>query len=1064
MPVIGLKPVIPWKRFWSRPSDAIHLGEDRQGFLTDPDGEFTRFYNPHLVTLDQLLNERCLILWGDPGIGKSMVLQQAKATLENSLGTDGQLIWLEFRDVPNEAVFSRRTFQSPAWKRWQESTGKLVLVVDSVDEGLVKVPGFIGYLAGELRNAPIERLQVILACRSADWPTSEGQQLIGLWGATEKLPIFELCPLRQCDAEQAAIIWGLDQHAFIQAVYQQNIIGLAALPTTLFFLLAEFRERGAFSGTHRELYERGCLQLARENDPRRIEVMRALRKTARVSTPDEIHQAACRIAALLLLCGKSAIHIGPLAEANEDGDLHLSEAADNTRAGSGSLTEDVLFDTIASGLFTSRGPHRFGFSHQTFAECLAAHFLSRLPLAQIRQLLCARDSGEEHVIPQLAETAAWVAGQKQDFFDHLCRIEPEALLRSDVSKIQNQRKHDLVSAILEKAKRADLFDERNFNRFFYSLKHPRLADQLRPYLVDKTHNIVVRRIAFGMARECEVAELCDDLQRIVRDGSEIQQFRDEAAQTLERLIPADRLADLVPLATGQVGPDPDDSIRGSAIRRLVPEFWSVSDAAPYLHVPRNDNFFGSYKVLLKYHLPRYLKDEDLPVMLERLIQKTHCFDTINDFGELAEATLTKALQNLAKPEIKRLAVRVWMSKARNYHLLPRTKESEVVRFLQEREDVRREFITAIINDPDVAAKDVIHLQQSPLSLDSRDGLEWALYQIAKCHTDRRTAWATVISSLSYPEAACKCWDLLLQRISEIPELASSFSWLRAWDLDEPIAKQAKATWLDHRRLEQKLKNRESAPDIEELLKQDFADITAGKTFCWINLCHHLSIGQNQSYIDFPLNHDITEYPGWKHADQTRRDLIRRAARSFLLKHSDGYSEIGARTNFSDPGYIAMWLLRDEIRNDAALKAAVAANWIDALIGQFNGGSEHYQEMAALAYELSPDVSLRGFIRELKDDDRQHGQILSLPGFRKAWNIRFTMAALDLIKGGHAQPVSRLCGKNRPKSGVSHSDQTTTKPRQTKDGWTSEGIPAVGKGVGIPPTKGLRRHHQGQISC
>ncbi len=108
---------------------------------------------------------------------------------KNSLGSGGKLIWLEFRDVPSESAFARRTFESDIWKQWQNSTGKLVLVVDGVDEGLVKIPGFVAYLASELRNAPIERLQIVLVCRSAVWPISEGEQLIGLWGIIEKSPV-----------------------------------------------------------------------------------------------------------------------------------------------------------------------------------------------------------------------------------------------------------------------------------------------------------------------------------------------------------------------------------------------------------------------------------------------------------------------------------------------------------------------------------------------------------------------------------------------------------------------------------------------------------------------------------------------------------------------------------------------------------------------------------------------------------------------------------------------------------------------------------------------------------
>ncbi len=109
---------------------------------------------------------------------------------------------------------------------------------------------------------------------------------------------------------------------------------------------------------------------------------------------------------------------------------------------------------------------------------------------------------------------------------------------------------------------------------------------------------------------------------------------------------------------------------------------------PYLHAPRNDHFFGSYHSLLKYHLPQHLKDEDVPLILGLLVQKTHCFDTINAFQELAEATFVLALKNLSKSDICRLAVQVWMTKARNYHPLPRTADSVVFKLFQEREDLR----------------------------------------------------------------------------------------------------------------------------------------------------------------------------------------------------------------------------------------------------------------------------------------------------------------------------------------------------------------------------------------
>ncbi len=145
-------------------------------------------------------------------------------------------------------------------------------------------------------------------------------------------------------------------------------------------------------------------------------MLRTLRNSARVSTPDEIYEAARRLAALLLICGKSAIHIGPIADASAEADLHLSQAVDSSGLEVSPLTEPFLITRFAVHFLHHAAPHRFGFAHQTFAECLAAQFLSRLHLVQIRKLLCARDAGEEYVIPQLAETAAWVAGIREGLF------------------------------------------------------------------------------------------------------------------------------------------------------------------------------------------------------------------------------------------------------------------------------------------------------------------------------------------------------------------------------------------------------------------------------------------------------------------------------------------------------------------------------------------------------------------------------------------------------------------------------------------------------------------------
>ena len=54
----------------------------------------------------------------------------------------------------------------------------------------------------------------------------------------------------------------------------------------------------------------------------------------------------------------------------------------------------------------------------------------------------------------------------------------------------------------------------------------------------------------------------------------------------------------------------------------------------------------------------------------------------------------------------------------------------------------------------------------------------------------------------------------------------------------------------------------------------------------MQLCHWLALEKNQTSV-WHLKHDMTEYPGWKAADEARRHEIRAAARAFLLNHSDG---------------------------------------------------------------------------------------------------------------------------------------------------------------------------------
>ena len=67
---------------------------------------------------------------------------------------------------------------------------------------------------------------------------------------------------------------------------------------------------------------------------------------------------------------------------------------------------------LQTGLFSLRSKNRLGWAHQTYAEFLAALYSidqHQLPPTQIDTLLMSSGGSGTKLVPQLHETAAWLA-------------------------------------------------------------------------------------------------------------------------------------------------------------------------------------------------------------------------------------------------------------------------------------------------------------------------------------------------------------------------------------------------------------------------------------------------------------------------------------------------------------------------------------------------------------------------------------------------------------------------------------------------------------------------------
>lgn len=69
-----MKKIFPWKRFWCPSEGKIQL--DGSGYLFDPEEEYAKYHDLDVVSFAEIENVPCLILLGEPGIGKTQAIRE----------------------------------------------------------------------------------------------------------------------------------------------------------------------------------------------------------------------------------------------------------------------------------------------------------------------------------------------------------------------------------------------------------------------------------------------------------------------------------------------------------------------------------------------------------------------------------------------------------------------------------------------------------------------------------------------------------------------------------------------------------------------------------------------------------------------------------------------------------------------------------------------------------------------------------------------------------------------------------------------------------------------------
>jgi len=911
----GSEAVYDWERFWVARTAMLDLSDG--GFLVDPANAPPQAHPGRPLRLVELREYRALGLLGEPGIGKSTVLEiEAARTTHQSDGNIAS-VYVDLRAYSSEGLLYQRVFGSEEFIGWTKGSSQLVLFLDSLDEALLRIDSIANLLVSELPRYPTSRLSVRIACRTAVWPSGTLEPALHrIWGA-DNVGILELAPLRRRDVIAAADVEGVDPRAFLEQLYSANAVPFAIKPLTLRLLLGLYKRDGNLPRSIAELYTRGCLKLCEETNPSRRDAGRL-----GALSPKQRLRVASRLAAATMLANRFAIWRGLEADAVPAEDVALSELCGGHEEGDFpglDVTENHIREVLDTGLFSSRGGVRMGWAHQGYAEFLAAQYLLAKEVSP-RNILGILRHPTGGLVPQLSVVAAWCASLSKDIRDALIRSEPLTLLRGDLANWTEGDVALLTAALLEAMDRQD---ENDFipgiASSYARLAHPGLAAQLRPYIEDASKNIVCRRAAIMIAEACKLGDLQPELVRLATDVFVEPSLRARAVAALGTCGDESVREHALALAKGALGPDPNDDLKGYALRILWPGHLSAPELFDTITRP-NEGYVGAYVIFLTRILPETLTTADLPCALAWAASFIRASGYEGDFHckSLADSILIAAWKHLDNPEIIGPLldyVSACLHQAGN--LLRGTDYRAQESFLaQLKSDAgrRRKFLHFAARRS-MGKIECFNLHRADLL--QRDDFPWLLSLSPASETaDAALDGETLCNMI---EITCRLddggdfealyevagkWPLLRQRYAGV---------LDGVPLDSVDASRLRE---QHRQMEEFKENR--PPPVEpppaERIAELLAQFEAGDWPAWWHLNMKLTLTPASRFYGSDLDYFITEMPGWQAADERTRQRLLVAAAQYLISGESSVDEwIGTNTLRRNDlaAYRAMILLKQQ---------------------------------------------------------------------------------------------------------------------------------------------------------
>ena len=197
------------------------------------------------VLFSEIRHIPCLILLGEPGIGKTFAVRHEQRQLEATIGEAAdKTLWVDLSGCSSVESVRSELFDSENYRNWKAGAHRLTMFIDSVDQAGIPVGQVVTAIGNEVADAEVSRLQMRLVCRDYAWSLKLADAVEHVWRSygdtVAKVAVLQLAPLSVDDirlAAEANRIFVRDPEAFLSGLEAADALPLAIVPITLEMLL-----------------------------------------------------------------------------------------------------------------------------------------------------------------------------------------------------------------------------------------------------------------------------------------------------------------------------------------------------------------------------------------------------------------------------------------------------------------------------------------------------------------------------------------------------------------------------------------------------------------------------------------------------------------------------------------------------------------------------------------------------------------------------------------------------------------------------------------------------------